>query len=329
MPAALKLSDDAPLPPLPKFRSKDIERKVFTHRSYYGRPNHVFEDQPDSPSPDNEKFEHLGDSVLSLVVTEMLLEMYPGLRVGPSTKTRALIVGNTTLANVSRRYQLPRRLYLHPAQAIALRASTHVQADVFEAVIGGLYTDQGLDGVKPWLKALFHPYAIAAYNIVRAQHGLCPVDQPQSSATSQSESSSSPSDSAPSSPQSGSELPLRHAGYSNPEVQVGYLALFNQTVTKRNLPLEWSYVTLKQHLDDTNGQMQNQGTSRRNRNGNGTQQDFFIDPDVVRQSVNMTPVWIVKAMVNGDCYGEGKGGTKKAAKNDAAKMGLRKLGIDL
>jgi dsRNA-specific ribonuclease len=34
---------------------------------------------------DNEKYEHLGDTVLGLVVTGLLLDMYPCLRVGPST----------------------------------------------------------------------------------------------------------------------------------------------------------------------------------------------------------------------------------------------------
>jgi ribonuclease-3 len=92
------------------------------------------------------RYEHLGDTVLGLVVTSLLLEMYPNLRVGPSTvrrfflndakdacllyhfqKIRALIVGNSTLADISRMYDLPARLHLHPAQAITLRASVNIQ----------------------------------------------------------------------------------------------------------------------------------------------------------------------------------------------------------
>ncbi|KAK1232092.1 hypothetical protein PQX77_004750 [Marasmius sp. AFHP31] len=352
MASMVQLSDESPLPALPTFRSRDIETKVFTHRSYYGRPNHVFEDQPTSLSPDNEKFEHLGDSVLNLVITEMLLEMYPGLRVGPSTKTRALIVGNTTLANVSRRYQLSYRLLLHPAQAIALQASPHVQgqffvhptdeiridlvtamdlADVFEAFVGGLYTDQGIEVVKPWLRALFRPYAMAAYNMIRIQHGLPPINQafpgdPPSASESSSSPSNSPTPSPPSSPQSdsGAELPPRHAGYSNPEVQIGYLALFNQIIGKKNLSLEWRYEPLDHYIDKTSkvASGSSGGGSR-----HGVSQNFFFDPAIARKSANMTPVWIVKAMISGECYGEGKGATKKAAKNNAAKMGLQRLGV--
>lgn len=42
----------------------------------YGVPNHCY------------RFEHLGDTVLGLAVTGLMLNMYPGLRVGPSTVSR-------------------------------------------------------------------------------------------------------------------------------------------------------------------------------------------------------------------------------------------------
>lgn len=47
--------DENPFPSLPLINDDDIRTKVFTHRSFYARPNHVFEDHPDDPSPDNEK----------------------------------------------------------------------------------------------------------------------------------------------------------------------------------------------------------------------------------------------------------------------------------
>jgi hypothetical protein len=42
-------------PPLPAIESPAIRVQVFTHRSVFGRPTHVFEDHPNDPSPDNEK----------------------------------------------------------------------------------------------------------------------------------------------------------------------------------------------------------------------------------------------------------------------------------
>ncbi|KAJ6595616.1 ribonuclease III domain-containing protein [Mycena vulgaris] len=198
-------------PPLPKILKEVIRPRVFTHRRYYARPTHVFEDRPDDPSPDNEKFAHLGDSVLGVVVTSLMLEMYTGLRVGPSTKVRAIIVGNATLAEISVKYKLPEQLRLHPAQAVTLCASTNVQADVFKSFISGLYTDQGL--------------GCAAYNIVRVQHGLTPVGTPDPAACLPSPAPSPP-------------LPT--------DFTVEHLALVNQQLQKGDQRVKWVYSD--QHL---------------------------------------------------------------------------------
>jgi ribonuclease-3 len=72
---------------------------------------------------------------------------------------------------------------------------------------------------------------------------------------------------------------------------IGHLALFNQHLQKKKV--EWVY----SNVGD-------------NELGNKT-----------------TPVWMVKVLVDGVHFGEGKGGTKKAARNEAAKQGLEKLGI--
>lgn len=48
-------TNENPLPPLPPIHDDDVRTKIYTHRSFYARPGHVFEDHPDDPSPDNEK----------------------------------------------------------------------------------------------------------------------------------------------------------------------------------------------------------------------------------------------------------------------------------
>ncbi|KAG0703866.1 ribonuclease III domain-containing protein [Suillus ampliporus] len=268
-----------PFPQLPEINTDSIRTQVFTHRSYFGRPNHIFEDHHWDPSPDNEKYEHLGDTVLGLVVTNLLLELYPNLRVGPSTKIRALVVGNSTLADISRRYELPGRLRLHPAQAITLRASVNIQADVFESYVGGLYVEQDLPGVEPWLKALFGPYATEAYKRVREQHRLPPL--PPAALIALDSTLASPPPSPPQPRPSGTPT------------TIGHLALFNQQLQKANRVVEWIYAD---------------GT------GEGTK---------------TTPIWIVRCEVDGEVYGRGQGGTKKSARNEAAKEGLKKMGIEV
>jgi hypothetical protein len=49
-------------PKLPDILSSAIKSQVFTHGSFFARQSNIFEDHPLDPSPDNEKFEHLGDT---------------------------------------------------------------------------------------------------------------------------------------------------------------------------------------------------------------------------------------------------------------------------
>ncbi|TDL29361.1 ribonuclease III [Rickenella mellea] len=215
-------------PPLPHIRSDDTRRQVYTHRSFYARPKDVFEDPPDDPAPDNETLEHLGDSVLGLSVTGLIRQTYRNLRVGPATKMRALVVGNATLADISLHYGLPQRLRVHPAQAITLRSSPNVQADIFEAYVGGLYVDQGLPVVQTWLNNLLRPYVVEAYRIVRNQHILPPAPAPV--------------ERQPSSPGSSTGSGNLSNGTPPPAAAtMGHLSLFNQHMQQTNTVVEWRY----------------------------------------------------------------------------------------
>ncbi|KDQ29654.1 hypothetical protein PLEOSDRAFT_26060 [Pleurotus ostreatus PC15] len=298
-------------PPIPKINSDAIRQQVFTHRSYYARPTHIFEDQPNDLSPDNEKLEHLGDTVLALVVTDMMIKAFPGLHVGPSTKIRALVVGNATLADISLRYRLPYRLRLHAAQAITLRASTNIQADVFESYVGGLYKDQGLAAVEKWLHPLLLPYAEEAYKFVRKQYGL-PETRSSSGTASPPESESEPGSLSPATQHGG--LDMEEESIPQAALAIGHLALFNQQLQKANLDIEWVYTE--------DGDIGMEGLL-------GAFDPSGTPGDLVHIATRTTPMWTVKAFVNGEMYGSGKGTSKKAARHVAAKEGLQRLGINV
>jgi ribonuclease-3 len=84
----------------------------------------------------------------------------------------------------------------------------------------------------------------------------------------------------------------------------GHLALFNQHLQKYNRSVEWIYSDpLK--VDDS---------------------DQNVSPEMTK-GMKTTPVWCVKVMVDGEDYGKGRGSNKKAARNEAAKVGLEKMGI--
>ncbi|TFK62027.1 ribonuclease III [Pluteus cervinus] len=291
--------DDSLFPPLPEIQDKRIEKQVFTHRSLHARPTAIFEDHLEDLSPDNEKFEHLGDTVLGLTVTNLMFDLFPGLRVGPSTKIRALVVGNATLAEISLKYRLPDRLLFHPAQAVTLRASSNIQADVFESFVGGLYIDQGLDAIKEWLYVLFRPYTSAAYLLVRQQHGL-PPSLPIGVVT-------------PDPPSPTMLLPRSKMDAFTSTATVGHLALFNQYLQRSNRQVEWIYGNPY-------------GNNQTNTYFSGIHGNGDIPQEILVQGTKTTPVWFVKVLVDGEFYGHGRGNTKKAARNEAAKQGLEKMG---
>ncbi|KAG6378964.1 hypothetical protein JVT61DRAFT_13251 [Boletus reticuloceps] len=209
-------------------------------------------------------------------------DTYPNLRVGPSTKIRALIVGNTTLASISRRYELPARLRSHPAQAISLRASAGIQADVFESYVGGLYLDQGPTTAEKWLRSLFKPFATEAYIRVRTQHGLPPLPAPVSPPLTPSTSASSDSMPASKEPKKSTgttstpahRTPEHHPPASGTPTTTGHLALFNQQLQKTKREVEWVY------------------------------------DDCVAESTTTTPIWAVRVEVDGEVFGHGKGRTR-------------------
>lgn len=95
-------------------------------------------------------------------------------------------------------------------------------------------------------------------------------------------------DPGPSPPRSGGRLP---GAPSRLSPSIGHLSLFNQYVAQRNMAVEWVY------------------------------------KDSAGEGTRTTPVWIVRAMVDQECLGRGRGNTKKAAKNEAAKEGLQKMGV--
>jgi ribonuclease-3 len=166
------------LPPLPRIGDSRLLTQIFTHRSLARRPKRSFEDSPDDPSPDNEQLVHIGDPVFSLVVTDLIRDLFPHLSVGPSSKVRDRLKHTATLARVAVLYRLHERLQVQTAQANEVRASQNAQAEVFKAYVGGLYREQGMGPVNEWLRSLFQLYVLDAYENERKEHLLPPLQPP-------------------------------------------------------------------------------------------------------------------------------------------------------
>ncbi|KAG9081144.1 hypothetical protein FRC06_005794, partial [Ceratobasidium sp. 370] len=158
-------------PALPPLSSLALRNQVFTHRSYAARPTNVFEDNPSNPTVDNESLEHLGDSVVNLIATLHIQALYPHLHVGPASKIRALVVANSHLASFAQHYLLHYHLRGNMSQQLTLQASFPIHADLFEAYVGALFQEQGLEPVKEWLSAVLTPSIRLAYQVIYHAYG--------------------------------------------------------------------------------------------------------------------------------------------------------------
>ncbi|KAG8916131.1 hypothetical protein FRC02_004171 [Tulasnella sp. 418] len=216
-------------PPLPTIDDPEIEKQVFTHRSLFGRSAAAFEDPDDGFHPDNETLEFLGDSIVGLVTTELIREMFPRLRVGPLSKVKSLLVNNENLAVICDRYGLHHKLKTAASQVLVLRESSNVKGDLFEAYVGGLYLKKGMDVPRTWLRTIIRPFAEEAIAIVKREHLIkgAPASPKNDANDDNSTSTSSLSTIQPS--------PLSGAPDS------AILSLFNQHCSKKNSPPTWDF----------------------------------------------------------------------------------------
>lgn len=125
------------------FERKDLLARAFVHRSYLN------EVEEGTELSDNERLEFLGDSVLSLVVSEMLFERFPDRQEGDLTTLRAALVRRETLARFAEQLDLGEFLMLgHGEEESGGRTRPATLCATFEALIGAIYVEWGVDAVR-------------------------------------------------------------------------------------------------------------------------------------------------------------------------------------
>lgn len=106
----------------------------------------------------NERLEFLGDSVISLIVSEVLWKRYPDEDEGSLTTRRAAIVSARGLARIAQRLELETFLVLGlGATAAGERSRKSVLAATLEAVTGAVYLEHGLEKTRTWLLEVAAP----------------------------------------------------------------------------------------------------------------------------------------------------------------------------
>ncbi|MEN6585673.1 MAG: ribonuclease III [Sulfuricella sp.] len=127
-----------------EFARPELLRQALTHRSH--------------GSPNNERLEFLGDSVLNCAIAARLYQAYPRLPEGDLSRMRAALVKEQTLAEVAFRLKLGEILMLGEGELKSggFRRPS-ILADALEAIIGAVYLDAGFVAAERMILALYEP----------------------------------------------------------------------------------------------------------------------------------------------------------------------------
>lgn len=131
-----------------RFRDLKLLRLALTHPS--------IAHERDGRADHNQRLEFLGDAVLQLVMTRELYTRFPDYDEGRLTKARARLVNRRTLAQHARQLGLGEHLILSRGEELSGgRERPSALADAFEAVIGAIFLDAGLDAATAFILRQF------------------------------------------------------------------------------------------------------------------------------------------------------------------------------
>jgi len=137
-----------------RFGDRAILLQSLTHTSY----GHEFQAEKSVAMRDNERLEFLGDAILDVIVSDILLEAFPNANEGYLSKMRAAVVNEKTLAEVSRSIGLQDCVRLGKGESqTGGNQKPSILSCAFEALIAAIYLDGGFNAVYPVVRHLFAP----------------------------------------------------------------------------------------------------------------------------------------------------------------------------
>lgn len=158
-----------------QFKNKDLIIEALTHKSLKKPYN-------------NERLEFLGDAVLNLIVGEYLYTNFPHSNEGELSKIRASLVNETGFTKLANDIKLGDYIFISTAEERNKgRTKASILSDAFEAIMGAIYLESGLETLKPIildlleksydkinLDVLFSDYKTALQEITQAEFGTIP-----------------------------------------------------------------------------------------------------------------------------------------------------------
>lgn len=158
-----------------QFKDKDLIIEALTHKSYKKPYN-------------NERLEFLGDAVLNLIVGEFLYTKFNKSNEGELSKIRASLVNETGFTRLANEIKLGDYIYISTAEERNKgRTKASILSDAFEAIMGAIYLESGIEVLKPIildllersyetinLDVLFSDYKTALQEITQAKFASIP-----------------------------------------------------------------------------------------------------------------------------------------------------------
>ena len=157
------------------FQTQNLLKEALTHKSA-------------RKGVHNERLEFLGDAVLDLVIGEFLYKKFPNSREGELSKMRASMVNEKAFAKVARHLGIGNYLFISTAEEQNNgRQKDSILSNAFEAVIGAIYLESGLEVVRNLvhhllnavhpnidLESLFYDHKTALQELTQAKFGETP-----------------------------------------------------------------------------------------------------------------------------------------------------------
>ncbi len=129
------------------FLSEELALTALTHKSYKNEKKIAY---------DNERLEFLGDSVLSTVLSELLMKIYPEMNEGELSKMRAHLINERFLAKIANQLDLQSYLKLGHGETLSGgHLKPRLLASAFEALIGAIYLDGGFEKARDVVHFIF------------------------------------------------------------------------------------------------------------------------------------------------------------------------------
>jgi ribonuclease-3 len=129
-----------------RFQKPELLRAALTHTS-----------GANTRAASNERLEFLGDSVLGLVTCEQLFLRFPDYQEGDLTKVKSVVVSRKTCARFSQELRLGDFLFLGKGVRPYGEMPSNMLADVFEALVAGIFLDGGWDAAKAFVLRFIQP----------------------------------------------------------------------------------------------------------------------------------------------------------------------------